>query len=91
MFYPGQVDSGALQRRVRDESITAYLCCQVDDDRSFGLYLLSWKLTTKTADGSRNVAQRGHSCDHRCRNMLNQTDSVDVWMAKVFVSSASLI
>lgn len=49
MFYLGQVGSGALQRRVRDESITAYLCCQVDDNRSFGLYLLSWKLATKTA------------------------------------------
>lgn len=69
MFYPGQVGSGALQRRVRDESVTAYLCCQVVDDRSFGRYLLSWKLNTKLADGSRDVAQRGH----RCRNMLNHT------------------
>lgn len=91
MFYPGQVGSGALQRRVRDESITAYLCCQVDDDRSFGLYLLTWKLNTKPEDGSRNVAQRVHSFDHRCRNMLNQTHLLDVWMVKVFVSSASLI
>lgn len=73
MFYPGQVGSGAHQRRVRDESVAAYLCCQVDDDRSFGLYLLSWKLTTKLADGSRNVAQGGPSFDHRSRNMLNQT------------------
>lgn len=87
MFYLGQVGLAASQRRVRDESITAYLCCQVDDDRIFFvLYLLSWKLTTKLEEDSRNVALKGGGkCFWTqlswlgCKNVLNKTFLVDFW------------
>lgn len=52
MFYLRRVGLWAIQRGVRDESITAYRCFRLDDDGIFVLYLLSRKLPTKTGGGN---------------------------------------
>lgn len=88
MFYLGQVGLAASQRRVRDESITAYLCCQVDDDRIF--CSLSAILETDHKAGRRQQkrgAERGGAyfwMQLLCKNVLNKT-------YLRFVSSTSLI
>lgn len=83
MFYLGQVGLAASQRRVRAESITAYLCCQVDDDRIF--CSLSVILETDHNAGRRQQKRgaEGGACFWtqlswlRCKNVLNKTYLVD--------------